>query len=73
MGQGVAVHPDDDRPAAGEDDVLRYIGAGDLESLIVWHGEELIDEIESKAPTNRSLRVALSNVWGAEARILLIL
>ncbi len=50
--------------ATGEEDVLRYIGAGDLESLIMWHGDELIDEIESKAPTNRSLRVALSNVWG---------
>jgi len=52
---------------ADDDDVLRYIGAGDLESLVMWHGDELIDEIEMRAPESRALRVALSNVWGSGA------
>ena len=53
--------------ASDDDEVLGYIGAGDLESLIMWHGEELIDEIEARAPQNRALRVALANVWGTGA------
>jgi hypothetical protein len=50
--------------AAGDDELLQYLGAGDLESLILRHGDELIDEIETRAPHDRALRVALSNVWG---------
>jgi hypothetical protein len=50
--------------AAGDDEVLRWIGAGDLESLFIHHGGEIIDELEAAARTNRPLRVALSNVWG---------
>jgi hypothetical protein len=50
--------------AANDDEALRCLGAGDLESLILWHGDELIDEIEERAVTSRPLRVALSNVWG---------
>jgi hypothetical protein len=58
--------------ASDDDEALGYIGAGDLESLIMWHGDELIDEIETRAPENGALRVALANVWGcgaAEERI----
>lgn len=52
--------------ASDDDDVLRFIGAGELESLVMWHGTELIDDIEARAPSNRALRVALSDVWGTD-------
>src|SRR5712691_5417611 len=53
--------------ASADVEVLSYIGAGDLETLIVWHGDELIDDIEKRAPFSRAMRVALANVWGSGA------
>ena len=49
---------------AEDDEVLAFIAAGPLEDLLIAHGPQLIDRIEARAATDKTLRRALSGVWG---------
>jgi hypothetical protein len=48
--------------ADGDEQTLMLIGIGDLKSLLIHHGDEVIDAVESEAPHNPSLRQALKSV-----------
>jgi hypothetical protein len=51
------------RAASDDDRALSLIGVGLLGSLIIHHGEVLMDDIERQAANNTALRIALRSVW----------
>jgi hypothetical protein len=49
--------------AAPNDAALAYVAAGPLETLLTFHGEQLIRDVEESAAKNGRFCRALSGVW----------
>lgn len=50
----------------GEDDseiIVKAVGAGPLEDLMVLHGEEFIDKVESEAFKCKTFKEAMKYTW----------
>jgi hypothetical protein len=45
------------------DEVLAYVGAAPLETLLALHGKGMIEKIEKEAKQNPHLRTCLAGVW----------
>jgi hypothetical protein len=54
---------------ASDERILCDIGAGDLESLLRFHGEEVIERIEADARAEPNLVAALRCVWDSEVDV----
>ncbi len=50
-----------------DEDLIRWIGCGELEELVRDHGNELWPDIERLACTDRRFRRALRSVWAYES------
>jgi hypothetical protein len=48
---------------ASADQVLGWIGAGPLESLLSEHGEDFIDRMEQQAANDERFHFAVSHCW----------
>lgn len=48
---------------APDDYILGSLAAGPLEDLLVYHGEEMIDQVEREAQSSRQFKKALAGVW----------
>jgi uncharacterized protein DUF6869 len=49
--------------AAPDDQARCYFGAGPLEDLLLYHGPNLVDEVEEAATRHERFRTALGCVW----------
>ncbi len=47
--------------------IVRALGAGPLEDLMVQHGETLIGEVEARASTSKAFKAAMQSVWLEES------
>lgn len=45
------------------EEIIKAVGAGPLEDLMVYHGERFIDEIEKQAAKSSAFKTAMQNVW----------
>jgi len=54
--------------ASDDEEVLSMVGAGPLEDLLCYHGEEFVDRVLVRARQDRSWRFALGNVWISRAK-----
>ena len=45
------------------EEIVKAVGAGPLEDLMVYHGEQFIDEIEKQAAKSNAFKTAMQNVW----------
>ncbi|MCU7904827.1 MAG: hypothetical protein KZQ76_03050 [Candidatus Thiodiazotropha sp. (ex Epidulcina cf. delphinae)] len=45
------------------EEIIKAVGAGPLEDLMVHHGDHFIDKIEHEAANSKSLIIAMQNVW----------
>lgn len=45
------------------EEVVKAVGAGPLEDLMVQHGEQFINEVEKYAAKSAALKNAIKNVW----------
>ena len=52
-----------------DDDVLGLLGAGYLEDLVEYHGDEFIDRIEAQAGRSGRFRRALGAIWAFDSPV----
>jgi len=45
------------------EEIIKAVGAGPLEDLMVYHGERFIDVIEKQAAKSIAFKTAMQNVW----------
>src|SRR4051794_11157068 len=45
------------------EEIVKAVGAGPLEDLMVQHGEKLIDKVEDQASKSGAFKAAMKGVW----------